>query len=128
MECKDLKVYGNESLGERCIVDVFSTYLSLVPKSGEFYRRPIKGSHDPPRFSMQVVGRNKLQTIVKEFCTQAGFSGYYNNHSGKVTCATTLFKHNVDEQLIQRQTGHRSNAARCCKRPSVDMIYLFLRF
>ena len=69
---------------------------------------------------MQVVGRNKLQTIVKEFCTQAGFSGYYTNHSGKVTCATILFKHNVDEQLIQRQTGHRSNAIRCYKCPSVD--------
>ena len=35
VECKGLKVYHNESLGERCIVDVFSTYLSLVPESDE---------------------------------------------------------------------------------------------
>jgi len=45
-------------------------------------------------------------------CERAGFSGRYTNHSGKVTCATELFAHNVDEQLIMRQTGHRSSAVR----------------
>ena len=57
---------------------------------------------------------------MKDFCTQAGFKGFGTNHSGKVTCATELFKNNVDEQLIMRQTGHRStDAVRRYKRPSV---------
>ena len=38
--------------------------------------------------------------------------------SGKVTCATTLFNQNFDEQLIQRQAGHQSSAVRVYKQPS----------
>ena len=67
---------------------------------------------------MQVIGVNKLSQIVKTFCEKAGFSGYFTNYSGKVTCATELFKQNIDEQLI---TGHRSqDAVRRYKRPSVE--------
>ena len=43
--------------------------------------------------------------------------GQYSNHSRKVTCATTLFKENLDKQLIKRQIGHRSDAVREYKRP-----------
>ena len=66
---------------------------------------------------MQVIGKNTLGTIVKRFCKEAGFEGQYTNHSGKVTCATTLFKENIDEQFIKRQTGHRSDTVRAYKRP-----------
>ena len=61
---------------------------------------------------------------MKEMCERAGFSGRYTNHSRKVTCATELFALNVDEQLIMRQTGHRSSAVRAHKRPGVahDML------
>ncbi len=53
-------------------------------------------------------------------CLRAGFSSYYTNHSGKVTYATQLFENNIDEQLIMRQTGHRSGAVRNYKRPGVQ--------
>jgi len=67
---------------------------------------------------------------VKEMCERAGFSGRHTNHSRKVTCATELFAHNVDEQLIMRQTGQLccegiqvssavSSAVRAYKRPGV---------
>ena len=37
----------------------------------------------------------------------------------QVTTATTLMEHNIDEQMIMSQTGHRSvNAVRLYKRPS----------
>ena len=118
VKSKDLKIYASPSLGERCVVDIFSTYMALIPRNGSFYRRPIKGSSAPPRYSAQVIGKNFLQTIVARFCAKAGFEGNFTNHSGKVTCATTLFSKNFDEQLIQRQTGHRSNAVRVYKRPT----------
>ena len=63
------------------------------------------------------MGKNKLGTIVKLFGKEAGFVGQYTNHSWKVTCDTTLFKENTDEQLIKRQTSHRSDAVRAYKRP-----------
>ena len=102
---KVLKIYEREELGERCAVHCFEKYLQAIPQTGFFYRKPI-GDH-PPRFAKQPVGVHTLQSIVKNF----GFSGQYTNHSGKVTCATELFKNNIDEQLIMRQTGHRSEDA-----------------
>ena len=74
---------------------------------------------------MQVVGRNKLQTIVKEFCTQAGFSGYYTNHSGKVqpVCLNTMLMNNsystrLDTEAMQYDA---TNAHR------LTVIFFFLK-
>ena len=116
---KDLKIYAKPELGERCAVSIFQYYLDLIPSVGRFYRRPLTGS--PARYSAQVIGKNKLSLIVRKFCDKAGFKGTYTNHSGKVTCATELFNNNIDEQLIMKQTGHRSqDAVRKYKRPSVQ--------
>lgn len=109
VQFKDLKIYSRPELGERCVVDLFNHYFGFVPKEGPFYRKPL--GNDPPKFAAQVIGKNKLAGLVKEMCQRAGFSGNYTNHSGKVTCATRLFSSNVDEQLIMRQTGYRSNAS-----------------
>lgn len=54
---------------------------------------------------------------MKEMCEKAGLKGNFTNYLGKFTCASRLFKHNVDKQLIMRQTGHRSSAVRLYKRP-----------
>ena len=96
---KDLIIYAKPELADRCVVGAFQLYLSLIPKEGAFYRRPLCGS--PPRFSSQKIGIHTLEKIVLDFCKQAGFEGRFTNHSGKVTCATQLFEENVDEQLIK---------------------------
>ncbi len=118
VQCKDLRIYARPELGDRCVVDLYNHYFSFIPITGDFYRKPIGDS--PPKFSKQVIGKNKLGTLVKEMCLRAGFSGNYTNHSGKVTCATQLFENNIDEQLIMRQTGHCSRAVRNYKRPGVQ--------
>ena len=58
VQTKNLKVYSNPDLGEHCVIGLFSTYMALIPQPGPFYRRPIKGSCDPPHFPMQVLGKN----------------------------------------------------------------------
>jgi len=42
------------------------------------------------------------------------------NHSGHVTCCTRLFNDGFDEQMITGRSGHRSNAVRLYKRPSIE--------
>ncbi len=37
-----------------------------------------------------MIGKNKLGGLVKKMCSKAGFTGNFNNHSGKVTCATEV--------------------------------------
>ena len=49
---------------------------------------------------------------MKEMCQKAGLVGSYTNHSGKRTCATSLYKAGLDEQSIMDRTGHRSTAVR----------------
>ena len=47
----------------------------------------------------------------------------FTNHSGKVTCATTLYESGqFDEQAIMSRTGHRSTAVRKYKRASDRML------
>ena len=75
-------------------------------KGSVFYRRPLdKGGI---KFGEQAVGVNTLSSIMKTMCSEAGIEGYYTNHSGKRTCATTLYKAGVPEQEIMNRTGHRS--------------------
>ena len=114
---KDLRIYSTPERSDCCIV-VLRISISCS-KSGPFYRRLIKNS-SPPKFSRQWLGRNTLATIVKSFCIKAGFTGNYTNHSGKVTCATSLFRSEVDEQLIKKQTGHQSDSVRAYKRTSSE--------
>ena len=47
----------------------------------------------------------------------------FTNHSGKVTCATTLYESGqFDEQAIMSRTGHRNTAVRKYKRASDRML------
>ena len=47
----------------------------------------------------------------------------FTNHSGKVTCATTLYESGqFDEQVIISRKGHRSTAVRKYKRASNRML------
>ena len=59
-----------------------------------------------------------LQSTISKLCRQAGFDGFFTNHSLRATAATRLYNAGVDEQLIAEKTGHRSDAIRTYKRTS----------
>ena len=118
INAKDLKVYADDTLGERRALSfTFHSYHKKVHfTDGQLETTQLLDTH-----LYQPVGVNTLRNIVRNFCTEAGFEGQYTSHSDKVTCATELFKNNVDEQLIMQQTGHRStDAVRAYKRPTVE--------
>ncbi|XP_069136669.1 uncharacterized protein [Argopecten irradians] len=64
------------------------------------------------------IGVYKLNSIMKNMCKNAEFERNFSNHSGKRTCATSLYHAGFDEQMIMERTGHRSTAVRAYKRPS----------
>ncbi|ESO91791.1 hypothetical protein LOTGIDRAFT_163153 [Lottia gigantea] len=64
------------------------------------------------------VGQNTLAKTVKRMCTAVGFEGFYTNHSLSATCAARLHQNGVEDQLIRRRTGHKSNAIDNYKRTS----------
>ena len=49
----------------------------------------------------------------------ADIDGYFTNHSLRHTTVTRLIDKDVDEQLIQEQTGHNSVAIHHYKRPNL---------
>ena len=58
---------------------------------------------------------NTLASLMKEMFAKAGLEGNFTNHSGKRTCATSLYEAGLDEQSIMDRTGHRSTAVRAYK-------------
>jgi integrase len=83
--------------------------------------RPSKSGNGPVRgkwFDDAPVGIHTLQCTIGRLCNDAGFDGFYTNHSLRATAATRLFSAGVDEQLICEKTGHRSDAIRGYKRTS----------
>lgn len=120
MSAKSVRHIFNDST----LYCIYKEYLNAIKADEDdenqpFYRRPISGL----KFSKQCIGVNKLSTLMKTMCSEAGLKGNYTNHSGKRTCATRLYQAGVEEQEIMSITGHRSiNSVRQYKRPSENML------
>jgi len=92
-------------------------------QNDSFYRRPLDKEDGTIRFSSQPIDVNKLSTLMKNMCAEANIPGYFTNHSGKRTCATSLYQAGIPEQEIMGRTGHRSiESVRKYKRPSSEML------
>ncbi|CAC5384606.1 unnamed protein product [Mytilus coruscus] len=98
--------------GSRCLYEHFETYLNALGNDGFFYRKPLTSGI---RYGKQPLSVNKLESLMKEMCGKAGLKGNFTNHSGKRSCATSLYKAGLDEQSIMDRTGHRSTAVRAYK-------------
>ena len=95
---------------ERCLVEIYKCYMELVkiedPPMNAFYFRPKTKSLG---FAKSPVGVNTLSKILPDMCKSVGIT-VKTAHSLRVTCASALFQHGVDEKIIRERTGHRSNA------------------
>ena len=69
----------------------------------------LKKPKDPskPWYTTTPVGRNRLNSMLKEMYQEAGLSTNFTNHSLRAYGATTLFQAGVSEKLIQQRTGHK---------------------
>ena len=104
---------------EHCPVRLIIKYLSLLPKDrkcSSFYLQPKKKFSENCWYFDRPVGVHKLSGVVKDICTKAKLPGFYSNHSLRSSAATVMYRANIDEQLIQEITGHRSLAVRSYKR------------
>ena len=103
-------------------VMIIEKYVSLLPsnrKNNTFYVHCKKSFSDGVWYLDTPVGVNKLQSMVSDMVKKAGIPGRFTNHSLRATAATRLYHANVDEQIIQEITGHRSLAVRAYKRTSM---------
>ena len=114
---KVVKHYCPEEEHERNPFVFYGKYFEIV-SDGAFYRKPLDGM----KFSKQVIGIHTISNYLPKAMKSCGFEGYYTGHSGKVTCATTLFNSSIPEKLIKERTGHRSDAVRLYERTSDEQL------
>ena len=118
LDPKRVNVYAIPE-SNHCPFTIIKKYLSLLPagrKCKSFYLQPRKKFIGSSWYQDRAVGVNKLQSIVRETCESAGFPGFFTNHSLRATAATRMYHNDIDEQIIQEVTGHRSVAVRQYKR------------
>ena len=122
---KEVVHYANTSNPKRCFVHIFKTYMSRCPvdrPANAFYLQPLSKTKGNIWYSKTPCGHNTLQRFVPELMKQAGFSGYFTNHSLRASAATQLFENGVDEQLIMDRTGHSSKeGVRAYKRTTTKL-------
>ena len=94
-----------------CALCVYKLYKSKCPQdwpTNAFYLSPLAKPKEDVWYSKNPLGHNTLGKIPPDLMRQAGFEGYYTNHSLRVSLATRLHDAKVDEQLITSRTGHSS--------------------
>ena len=126
MENKAVRQYENVNDPDQCVVNTFVKYFDCIPaRDSYFYFRPLPNDYSGLlRFGKQAVGKSMLGRLIPEMCKAAGIQGHKTDHSGKVTCATTLYQQNFSDQLIKERTGHRSlEALHKYKRTGSDQQY-----
>ena len=107
VENKSVRQYENVDDPDHCVVNLFVKYFDFIPsRDKHFYFRPLPndGTH-VPRFGQQPVGKNSLAQLIPNMCKAAGIDGRKTGHSGKVTCATSLYQQNYSDQLIKERQG-----------------------
>lgn len=121
---KSVVVYHNEADHSKCLPCLWSKYTSLRPqetKTDALFLAPMNHGGDREKWYKDVpLGKNSLGNVVKVL--MAGYDGRYTNHSLRRTAATRLFQSGVEDDLIRRHTGHKSNALYLYKEPSTKQI------
>ena len=109
---KVVRAYKNFKNPERCPVELYNKYLSHVPTTtsdNAFYLRALPKLNGQIWYYKKAAGRETLGNVVKNIMKNAGFEGYFTNHSLHRSCATRLYNAGFPEQVIQETTGHRSS-------------------
>ena len=115
LQNKVIRQYENTTGSEACHVKILDRYLQVLPSEAVdkdvFYLTPLpKVPTDTTRpwFKTIPVGKNRLNTMLKEMCAEAGITANYTNHSLRAYGTTTMFQAGVSEKLIKQRTGHKS--------------------
>ena len=106
---------------DRCVVNIFKKYLSLIPKEGAFYKKPLDNQENRIVFSSQNVGENKLRTYMKTIFQGAGINTdgrKITNHSARKCQITTMYHAGLPDFDIRARSGHRSNSLDQYKQPN----------
>jgi hypothetical protein len=116
-KAKVVHAYHNEINHDRCVVCIYKFYVSKRPKDAREDALILAcNTNGKEWYRNMALGRNSLLNVVKTLTK--GLPGRFTNQSLRRTGATRLFQAGIEEDLICRKTGHKSNAVRIYKEMS----------
>lgn len=109
------------------IVELYSKYLSLIPRVGPLYRKPLPSldENGNAKFSCGTISQSILKQMMKRFFEQAGIdmSGRkITNHSGRVTLCTTLYNQKFSDKAVKSRSKHRSDSVHAYQREQFQIL------
>lgn len=124
--CKKEVAQYEDTENPHCVVKLFDLYLSLIPRKGPLYRKPLpeNGKSKFPRFGATTISDPNLRGMFKKFYDEAGVSREgknISNHSGRVTCVSALYNAGYDDNAVKSRTFHKSDAVHLYKKMSTQM-------
>ena len=128
LQNKVVQQYENTSGSGVCHVKILDKYLQVLPPEAAdkdvFYLTPlpkVPTDHSKPLFKAVPVWKNRLNTMLKEMCAEAGIAANYTNYSLRAYDATTMFQAGVSEKLIKginhcaNMSAHQNPNFRMCQ-------------
>ena len=108
-EVKEVKALENLNCQERSPTFIFEKYLQHRPPGVErLYLRPLKRKKRNLWYSQQPVGLRKIEQMLVSAMKEAGIEGNFTPHSLRATATTPMFRAGLDNKIIMKVTGHRS--------------------
>jgi hypothetical protein len=109
------------------LVDLYERYLSLIPRAGPFYRKPLEGvdENNNPKFSCATIPQNGLKSMLKRFYEEAGIDTRdrkITNHSARVALCTTLYNQKFTDKAVISRSKHKSNAVQAYQREQFEIL------
>lgn len=109
------------------MVELYTRYLNLIPRTGPFYRKPLDGTdeNNNPKFGSGTISLNGLKTMLKRFFAEAGIDSSnrkITNHSARVALCTTLYNKSFQDKAVMSRSKHRSDAIHAYQREQFDIL------
>ena len=101
MENKTVHQYQNVNDPDHCVVNIFDC-ISARDSYTSIFGHFVLGFLDLANRLYTIL----LAGLIPEMCKAAGIQGHKTGHSGKVTCAATLYQQNFSDQLIKECIVH----------------------
>ena len=86
--------HANTEHPERCFVQLFKHYCSLVPPDASqpaFYLQPSRTPTSSCWYTNKPLGHTTLGKTISRLCKSAGIEGFRTNHSLRATATTQLY-------------------------------------
>ena len=131
LENKKVHQYARPEFANRCHVFLLKLYISKLPdglhENSVFYCKPLTKvpfEDSAPWYSVMPIGHNKLDTKLKDICSQAGIDvENKSNHSLRATSISRMYSASIPEKVIMERSGHLSTEGlRSYERTSVHQI------